>query len=108
MRKRLPDPEAVWTDDDARSVLAAWERTTEPLAAFAREHGFGVNRLYWWRKRFASESASPPPVLVPALVTRQEEVSVVVRIANNVSIEIANASPRLIAELVGELVRSGA
>jgi hypothetical protein len=106
MRKRLPDPEAVWTDDDARRVLAAWERTTEPLAAFAREHGFGVNRLYWWRKRFASESA-PPPVLVPALVTRQEEVSVVVRIADNVSIEIANASPRLIAELVGELVRSG-
>jgi hypothetical protein len=106
MRIRLPDPEAVWTDDDARRVLAAWERTTEPLAAFAREHGFGVNRLYWWRKRFAREPAQPPQ-LVPALVIRQEEVSVVVRLANNVSIEIANASPRVIVELISELGRSG-
>lgn len=107
MRNHLPDPDAVWTDDDARKVLAAWERTTEPLAAFAREHGFGVNRLYWWRKRFASEPAQSPPELVPARVTSEEEVSVVVRIANSVSIEITNASPRLIAELVGELARSG-
>jgi transposase-like protein len=107
MRKSLPDPEAVWTDGDARRVLAAWERTTEPLAAFARAHGFGVNRLYWWRKRFASEPAPLPPALVPALVTRAEEISVVVRIANNVSIEIANASPRVIAELISELGRSG-
>ena len=106
MRNRLPDPEAVWTDDDARKVLAAWERTTEPLAAFAREHGFGVNRLYWWKKRLAREPAQSPPELVPALVTSQDEVSVVVRIANSVSIEITNATPRMLAELIGELARS--
>ena len=108
MRKRwLPDPEAVWTDDDARRVLAAWKRTSEPLATFAREHGLGVNRLYWWKKRLGGEQAPSRLELVPARVTGQEQVSIVVRVANSVSIEIAKASPRLIAELIGELTRAG-
>jgi transposase-like protein len=107
MRKRwLPDPEAVWTDEDARRVLAAWKRTSEPLATFARKHGLGVNRLYWWRKRLGGEQA-PRLELVPARLTGEEEVSIVVRVASNVSIEIAKASPRLIAELIGALTRAG-
>lgn len=108
MRKRwLPDPEAVWTDEDARRVLAAWRRTAEPLATFAREHGLGVNRLYWWKKRLGVERAQSQLELVPARIIDAEEVSVIVRIANNVSLEITKASPRLIAELIGELMRSG-
>ena len=89
-------------------MLAAWKRTTEPLATFARENGLGANRLYWWKKRLGGEQAPSMLELVPARVTGGEEVSVVVRIANNVSIEIAKASPRLIAELIGELTRAGA
>lgn len=105
MNKSLPDPDEVWTDDDARKVLAAWQRTTKPLAAFAREHGIGVNRLYWWRKRLG-ERDRPSLDLVPAVITGADELSVVVRIANNVSVEIANASPQMLAKLIGELARS--
>ena len=55
MPKSLPDPDATWTDDDARTVLAAWQRTKQPLGTFARENGLVANRLYWWRKRLRGE-----------------------------------------------------
>ena len=102
MPKSLPDPETTWTDDDARTVLAAWRRTEQPLGTFARENGMVANRLYWWRKRL-SEPATVE--FVPAVITGDVEVAVVVRIAS-MTIEIAKASPRAVAEFVVELVRS--
>ena len=44
--------------------------------------------------------------LVPAVITSDAEVAIVVRIASTVTIEIAKASPRTIAEIVGELART--
>ena len=106
MSKSLPDPDATWTDEDARKVLAEWRRTKLPLGTFARERGLVANRLYWWRKRLAVAPATPI-AFVPAEVTNQAEtVAVVVRVTSGVTIEIANASPRMIAELVGELTRT--
>lgn len=113
----MPDPDATWTDDDARTVLAAWRRTKQPLGTFARENGLVANRLYWWRKRL-SEPARPvelefvPAVeleFVPAVITSDagpEAPTILVRMASNVTIEIANASPRTIAEIVSELART--
>ena len=106
MPKSLPDPEATWTDDDARAVLAAWRRTKQPLGTFARENGMVANRLYWWRKRLREPTTGLE--FVPAVISRdpETEVAIVVRIASDVTIEIAKASPRMIAEIVGELTRS--
>ena len=105
MRKSLPDPNATWTDDDARQVFAEWRRGKQPLAPFAREHGIGVKRLYWWRRRL--EAGVPPSMeFVPAVVTSVEETPIVVRLASNVTIEIASASPRLIAEIIMTLTGS--
>jgi len=103
MPKSLPDPDATWTDDDARTVLAEWRRTKQPLGTFAREKGLVANRLYWWRKRL--KEPVPPFAFVPGVVASEAEIAIVVRVASNVTIEIANASPRMIAELVGELTR---
>lgn len=104
MPKSLPDPDTTWTDDDARTVLAAWRRTEQPLGTFARKNGMVANRLYWWRKRLSEPARAME--LVPAVITSDAEVAIVVRIASTVTIEIAKASPRMIAEIVGELART--
>ncbi len=63
-----------------------------------------ANRLYWWRKRLSEPTRAVE--FVPAVITSDAEVAIVVRIASNVTIEIAKASPRTIAEIVGELART--
>ena len=63
-----------------------------------------ANRLYWWRKRLGEPTRAME--LVPAVITSDAEVAIVVRITSNVTIEIAKASPRMIAEIVGELART--
>ena len=104
MPKSLPDPDSTWTDDDARTVLAAWRRTKQPLGTFARENGMVANRLYWWRKRLLEPASALE--FVPTVIANEtdNEVAIVVRIASHVTIEIAKASPRMIAEIVGELM----
>jgi hypothetical protein len=106
MPKSLPDPDATWTDDDARTVLAAWRRAKKPLGTFARENGMVANRLYWWRKRLSEPTRALE--FVPAVIASEvaAEIAIVVRIASHVTIEIARASPRMIAEIVGELART--
>jgi transposase-like protein len=42
-----------WTEQDARVVLAALERSGKPVRAFAEEHGLDPQRLYVWRRRVA-------------------------------------------------------
>ena len=103
MPNSLPDPNTTWTDDDARTALAAWRRTKQPLGTFARENGMVANRLYWWRKRLSEPTRME---FVPAVIASDAEVAIVVRIASHVTIEIAKASPRMIAEIVGELART--
>jgi hypothetical protein len=45
--------------------------------------------------------------LVPAkIVTRSEAAAVVIRLPSGVAIEIAGASPSLVAEIVSEIERS--
>jgi transposase-like protein len=42
-----------WTEQDARFVLEALERSGKPLRVFAEEHGLDPQRLYVWRRRVA-------------------------------------------------------
>jgi transposase-like protein len=50
---RLPLDRPRWTEEDARAVLAALERSGKPLSVFAEEHGLDPQRLYAWRRRVA-------------------------------------------------------
>jgi hypothetical protein len=43
-----------WTEQDARFVLDALERSGKQLREFAEEHGIDPQRLYVWRRRVAS------------------------------------------------------
>jgi transposase-like protein len=51
---RSPFDRPRWTEEDARVVLAALERSGKPIGAFAEEHGVDPQRLYMWRRRFAA------------------------------------------------------
>jgi transposase-like protein len=42
-----------WTEHDARTALAALERSVKAVRAFAEEHGLDPQRLYAWRRRVA-------------------------------------------------------
>jgi hypothetical protein len=104
----LSDLAAEWTEEEARLVLDDWRRSGQTIAAFARERHMSAPRLYWWRKRLPKDGAPPPVIsLVPAkVVMRSETAAVVIRMPSGVAIELADASPTLVAAIVGELERS--
>ena len=110
MRKRFPDREDSWTPEEAGRVLDEAEQSGESLAAFARRHGLGPARLYWWRKRLAANRsttmATPTLSLVPAMIMPGPAVAVVIRLRGDVTIEIADAAPSAVAALGAELARS--
>ena len=50
---------SYWSEPDARAALAVHATSGLTLAAFAREHGLSVKRLYRWRARLESAPAAP-------------------------------------------------
>lgn len=122
MRARTSlDPDLIkrrWNAATARKVLGAWRASGVPLAVFAREHGIGVWRLGWWRKRFDA-GAGPreggavpiaPLTFLPAAVVSGggERAQIAVRLPSGVEVEAAdvNALPvQWVAELARELGR---
>jgi hypothetical protein len=99
-----------WTEADARSVLADWERSGDTLEAFARSRGLVPQRLWWWRKRLREQPPETPKALtfVPATVIGVEPIAraAVIRLPHGVVIELAGASPSWVAALARELSRS--
>ena len=61
---------ARWTAEQARRELQAFEASGLSLAAFARERGIDVKRLYRWRDRFRQERPADAPVRLVELVAR--------------------------------------
>lgn len=104
---RLPAPDDYWTPEDARVLLEEWQRSGGPLAAFARRCGVAPRRLYWWKKQLAG-SPAPSLSLIPATIIGADAPTpapITVRLPSGITIEIANASPSLVAAIVSELTR---
>lgn len=102
----LPDLSTEWTEDDARHVLDEWRQSGQTIAAFARARRVSAPRLYWWRRRLRKAGAVERAMsLVPAkvVVTRPEAAAIVIRLPSGIAIEMANASPSLVAAIVSEL-----
>jgi hypothetical protein len=99
-----------WTEADARSVLADWERSGDTLEAFARSRGLVPQRLWWWRKRLREQAPETQTALtfVPATVIGAASAAcvAVIRLPHGVVIELASASPSWVAALARELSRS--
>lgn len=43
-----------WTEQDARDVIAALDRSGKSVGAFAAEHGLDPQRVYLWRRRLGA------------------------------------------------------
>lgn len=97
----------MWTPDEARRVLDEHRRVGGPLSGFAHRHGISSARLYWWRKRLAGERPNLTALsLVPATVVSPESSGITIRMPNGIAIEVAEATPSVIAHLVAELTRT--
>ena len=110
--RSLPDSSDVWGPDDARRALDECSRDGTTLAEFARRHGYSVKRLYWWRRRLATEPAELTALsLVPATVTDEAAAvdaaaAITIRLPNGIGIEAPGATAAWIAAVVAELGRS--
>lgn len=62
-----------WTPAEARGVLEEWKRSGLPLTRFAKQRGYGPQRLQWWKGKLEARSASSVglprfvPVELPAM-----------------------------------------
>jgi hypothetical protein len=70
-----------WTVADARAALAALDESGLSPNAFAVVQGIDAQRLYYWRRRLASErvAGQPTPEFVEIRPRRPEPVEVVLR-----------------------------
>jgi hypothetical protein len=101
----------LWTESDARRVLAEWKRSGDTLEAFARSRGLVPQRIAWWRKRLREPrpEASTALTFVPAAAIGGEGAapSAMIRLSYGIVIELDGASPIWVAALARELARSG-
>jgi len=67
----------VWTAEQARSVLDAWEESGRSGSAYARSIGVVPQRLFWWRRRLAESGTSIPARSTLVLVTVRAGVATV-------------------------------
>ena len=56
--RRSPFNRPRWTEADAHAALAALRDSGEPVSVFAAAHGLDPQRLYVWRRRFATTPAA--------------------------------------------------
>ncbi len=75
-----------WSADHARAVLAALAKSGQSLAAFARERGISEQRLYFWRKRLESETATQPPAFVEVRHSGADVVEIELRSGRRVRV----------------------
>ena len=61
-----------WRAADAEQVVAAWRRSGESVAGFARQHGVSAVRLLRWRARL---KAGAMPTFHPVRVVADREPS---------------------------------
>lgn len=106
MRKPLPNPEALWTDEDARRVLEEWKQVGGTLSAFARSRGIAIGRLYWWKSRlgYPARPRQSPLSFVPASII-SNDFAATIRLPTGVTIEVPSATSTWVAALVAELTR---
>jgi hypothetical protein len=102
----LPELSTEWTEAEARQVLDEWRQSGQTIAAFARERRESAPRLYWWRRRLAEVGAGAPALVPAKIVMRGDTAPIVIRLPSGVVIEIADASPSLVAAIVIEIERS--
>jgi hypothetical protein len=75
-------------------VLQALEQSGLPVTRFAAQHGVGVERLYWWRRRLGriKTVSSRPPRFTEVHLTVPPPAAIEVVLADGVTLRFAGAS----------------
>jgi transposase-like protein len=71
---------ARWKAAEAARVLSDLAESGKPMAAFAREHGLSVQRMFWWRGRLGEATSGAKKAktqLVPATPRKAALLSLV-------------------------------
>ena len=114
---RSPSPfnRPRWTAAEAREVLAALERSAQPVSEFAAQHGLDPQRLYVWRRRLRASSANAEPTTFQELTVggsrlgRVFEPGFEIVLASGTVVRVpASFDAEAFAVLLTVLVRAGA
>jgi hypothetical protein len=101
-----------WSPSDAQGVLEEWRRSGFSLARFARQQGYGIQRLQWWKGKLAKQPSAMTrfvPVelaLSPSTSAMRGQASGWIEIAlpEGIRLRVADsADPRTVAQLVAAL-----
>ena len=97
-----------WSEDEARSVLAAASRSGVSLAAFARRHGLSDRTLYWWRSQLRAHPNVEPTTGMFARICTQssphrELSGIEIVVADAVIRVAAGFDPQTLAQVVAVL-----
>jgi len=104
-----------WTADEARTELNDWRQSGLTMAAYCRQRGLHVNRLYNWRKRLeewigGERAGAKMPGgqkslrWIEATVSTQTTPALTLRFGDGGCIEVAEPK-RVDAEWLVQLVR---
>ncbi len=102
-----------WRPDDARRVLDEVARSGLSMTAFARRHGFNVQRIAWWKKQLAKTNGTTL-TLVPLTVKAAPPFACATRVGaltidiDGVRIEVgdpAQVAPQWLVALIDALQR---
>ena len=93
-----------WTEDDARTVLAAQDASGLSVAAFAAREGLEPQRVYTWRRRLGrSAEATPAPAFIEVRRAAEREfVEVLLRCGRAVRVT-ESIDPSVLRRLVDAL-----
>jgi hypothetical protein len=72
-------PPRRWTSAHARTVLNAQRASGLTIDAFAAKEGWNSQRLYFWKRRLATESGAPLPAFVEVVPRTAGSVEVALR-----------------------------
>ena len=101
-----------WTEQDARSALAALQRSGKAVSVFAAEHGLDPQRLYSWRRRLGkAEPTTFQEVIVrPAarISVRDGDAPFEVVLPSGVVVRVPTAFDATALARLLEVLRTGA
>jgi hypothetical protein len=90
-----PFPRRYWTAPQAHRLIAACDSDSGGVMAFCRRRNISYDRLRYWRRRFAAESAvpdaSPFVELRAAKISARESPAsqaIIVRLRKDIQVEV--------------------
>ena len=96
------DAAANWSEKEARRIFAAWKRSGKTAGAFAAEHGFHRQRLFYWKDRLASDAKQAIKFAPAVLHNARSAVRIVVG-PTSIEIDAAAVAPEWLASLIVRL-----